>query len=67
MIGRGYTVKGAQIEMSMVAEGYYASESAYKVSKSLGINTSIIDAVYGILYLKKSPKKMFLRLTKKLS
>ena len=64
MIGRGYTVKGAQIEMSMIAEGYYASESAFKVSKKIESNTPIIDAVYQILYLKKSPKKTFKKLKK---
>ncbi|MDA9305735.1 NAD(P)H-dependent glycerol-3-phosphate dehydrogenase [Flavobacteriaceae bacterium] len=67
MIGRGYTVKGAQLEMNMVAEGYYACESAYKMSKSLGVNTPIIDAIYGVLYLKKSPRRMFQKLSKKLS
>jgi len=66
MIGRGYTVMGAQIEMSMIAEGYYASESAFKVSKKIESNTPIIDAVYQILYLKKSPKKTFKKLSKKL-
>lgn len=66
MIGRGYTVKGAQIEMSMIAEGYYASESAFKVSKKIESNTPIVDAVYQILYLKKSPKKTFKKLSKKL-
>ena len=66
MIGRGYTVKGAQIEMSMIAEGYYTSESAFKVSKKIGSNTPIIDAVYQVLYLKKSPKKTFKKISKKL-
>ena len=66
MIGRGYTVKGTQIEMSMIAEGNYASESAFKVSKKIESNTPIIDAVYQILYLKKSPKKTFKKLSKKL-
>ena len=66
MIGRGYTVKGTQIEMSMIAEGYYASESAFKVSKKIESNTPIIDAVYQILYLKRSPKKTFKKLSKKL-
>lgn len=66
MIGRGYTVKGTQIEMSMIAEGYYASESAFKVSKKIESNTPIIDAVYQILYIKKSPKKTFKKLSKKL-
>ena len=67
MIGRSYTVKGAQMEMSMVAEGYYASKSAFKVSQKIKTNTPIIDSVFQILYLKKSPKKIFEKLTKKLS
>ena len=68
MIGRGYTEKGAQMEMSMVAEGYCASKSAFKVSQKIKTNSPIIDSsVYYILYLKKSPKKIFKKLTKKLS
>ena len=67
MIGRGYTEKGAQMEMSMVAEGYCASKSAFKVSQKIKTNTPIIDSVFQILYLKKSPKKIFEKLTKKLS
>ncbi|NNK81934.1 MAG: glycerol-3-phosphate dehydrogenase [Flavobacteriaceae bacterium] len=65
MIGKGYTVKSAQMEMSMVAEGYYATKSAYllnqkSVKKS---RTPIIDAVYAILYQGKNPKKVFKKLT----
>ena len=67
MIGRGYSVKGAQMEINMVAEGYYASEPAYILNKSIGNNSPIIDTVYGILYLHKSPKKSFLKLSKKLT
>ena len=43
MIGKGYTVKSAMFEMSMVAEGYYASESAYKIKEKNGTITPIID------------------------
>ncbi|MEZ4852973.1 NAD(P)H-dependent glycerol-3-phosphate dehydrogenase [Flavobacterium sp.] len=66
MIGKGYTVKSAQMEMSMVAEGYYASKSAYKLNQEYGAKTPIIDAVYAILYENKEPKKVFKKLTEKL-
>lgn len=66
MIGKGYTVKSAQMEMSMVAEGYYATESAYKIKEESGAKTPIINAVYGILYQGKEPKKVFKKLAEKL-
>ena len=66
MIGKGYTVKSAQMEMSMVAEGYYATESAYKIVQQTGAKTPIINAVYGILYQGKEPKKVFKKLAEKL-
>ena len=70
MIGKGYTVKSAQLEMSMVAEGYYATKSAYILNNKRTENkakTPIINAVYGILYENKEPKKVFKKLTDKLS
>jgi len=65
MIGKGYTVKSAQMEMSMVAEGYYATKSAYLLNQKSEkkSRTPIIDAVYMILYQKKNPKKVFKKLT----
>ena len=66
MIGKGYTVKSAQMEMSMIAEGYYAAESAYKINEKLGAKTPIIDAVYEVLYKGKDAKKTFAKLTEKL-
>lgn len=66
MIGKGYTVKSAQMEMSMVAEGYYAAKSAYKLNQEYGAKTPIIDAVYQILYEGKEAKKVFAKLTEKL-
>ncbi len=63
MIGKGYTVKSAMIEMSMVAEGYYATKSAYKIKEKNGAKTPIIDTIYRILYDHKDPKKEFLKLT----
>lgn len=66
MIGKGYTVKSAQMEMSMIAEGYYATKSAYKMNQIIGAKTPIIDAVYKVLYAKKEAKDEFLKLTNKL-
>ncbi len=67
MVGKGYTVKSAQMEMNMVAEGYYATKSAYLLNENLGAKTPIIDAVYDILYNNKDPKKVFKKLTDKLN
>lgn len=68
MIGKGYTVKSAQMEMNMVAEGYYATKSAQQLHEKNAkkAQVPIINAVYEILYLGKSPKKVFRRLTEKL-
>jgi glycerol-3-phosphate dehydrogenase (NAD(P)+) len=63
MIGKGYTVKSAMMEMSMIAEGYYATKSAYKINKKNKARTPILDAVYNVLYKRKSAKKEFNKLT----
>ena len=69
MIGKGYTVKSAQMEMNMIAEGYYAAKSAYHINQKKGGNkarTPIINAVYKILYEHKNPKKVFSKLVGRL-
>jgi len=66
MIGKGYTVKSAMMEMSMVAEGYYATKSAYKLNQGYGAKTPIIDAVYAVLYEGKNAKTVFKKLTESL-
>ena len=66
MIGKGYTVKSAMMEMSMVAEGYYAAKSAWELNQKYEAKTPIIDAVHAILYEGKDAKKIFKKLTEKL-
>lgn len=66
MIGKGYTVKSAQMEMSMIAEGYYATKSAWTINKKNKAKTPIINSVYSILYENKNPKKVFKKLVEKL-
>jgi glycerol-3-phosphate dehydrogenase (NAD(P)+) len=55
MIGKGYTVKSAQLEMNMVAEGYYAVNCLHQVNKQYNVSMPICDAVYAILYQKRPP------------
>lgn len=66
MIGKGYTVKSAQMEMSMVAEGYYATKSAWALNQEYKAKTPILDAVYQVLYEGKEAKQVFKKLTEKL-
>lgn len=66
MLGKGYTVRSAQLEMSMIAEGYYATKSAYKINEDKRARTPILNAVYSILYDNKNPKKVFKKLADKL-
>lgn len=68
MIGKGYTVKSAQMEMSMIAEGYYATKSAYDLmqKREQKSKTPIIHAVYDILYKNANAKQVFKKLTDQL-
>jgi glycerol-3-phosphate dehydrogenase (NAD(P)+) len=67
MIGKGYTVKSAMIEMNMVAEGYYAVKSLIKMNEKHGADIPITKAVYRILYEKNAPKVEMFLLTDQLS
>ena len=65
MIGMGYSVKAAQTEMEMVAEGYYGTKAIWLANQDTKVDLPIVEAVYQILYNRKSPKNTIKELTKK--
>lgn len=67
MIGKGYPVRAAQLDLNMIAEGYYAAKSIFEINKKYKVDMPISEAVYKILYENASPKKEMALLTTKLS
>jgi glycerol-3-phosphate dehydrogenase (NAD(P)+) len=67
MIGKGYTVRSAQLEMNMIAEGYYAARLIRMVRKEHEVKMPIANAVYKVLYEGKSPKNAMAKLAEKLN
>jgi glycerol-3-phosphate dehydrogenase (NAD(P)+) len=67
MIGRGYTVKAAKIELGMVAEGYFAVKSVYEMMQNHQTNMPIVNAVYNVLYKGNNCREEMELLQNKLS
>ena len=67
MLGKGYSVKMAQLEMNMIAEGYYAVKCVHEINQKYKVEMPIVDAVYNIVYEKIAPAIEIRLLTDKLS
>ncbi len=66
MIGKGYSVKSAELEMSMIAEGYYSVKCIKEINEKFGVQMPITEAVYNILYERYSPILEFQLLSEQL-
>ena len=56
MLGKGYSVKNAQLEMNMIAEGYYAVKCVCEINKKYNVHIPITNAVNNIIYNNKNAK-----------
>lgn len=64
MLGKGYSMMSAQIEMQMIAEGYYGAKCIHEINKTLNVEIPIADAVYQVLYENEAPAMAMEQLTK---
>ncbi len=69
MIGKGYSVKAAKMEMEMVAEGYYGTKCIYEINSrpELRVDMPILDCMYDILYRDVSAREAFTRMSETFS
>ena len=67
MLGKGYSVKQAQLEMNMIAEGYYAVKCVFEINKRHRVHMPITDAVYNIVYKGSNVRKEIVNLSNQLA
>ncbi|MDD6211055.1 MAG: NAD(P)H-dependent glycerol-3-phosphate dehydrogenase [Bacteroidales bacterium] len=65
MIGKGYSVKSVLMELEMVAEGYYGTKCIKEINETYQADMPIVEAIYKILYEKRSAQAIIRNLTKK--
>lgn len=67
MIGKGYSIQAARMEMEQTAEGYYGTKCIYEINKKYGVDMPILNAVHAILYEKQSPRRAIIDMAPKLN
>ena len=63
MIGKGYSVKTAQLEMEMIAEGYFGAKCIKEINTRYNVDMPILDTLHSILYERKSAVPAIRKLT----
>lgn len=66
MIGKGYSVRSSQLEMEMIAEGYFGTKCIHEINEAIGVEMPILDACYNILYDRIAPNIEIKLLTEKI-
>ena len=66
MIGKGYAVSSAKMELNMIAEGYYSAACIHHINQQWNVEMPIVDTVYEILYQGKSPAATIRKILDKL-
>lgn len=66
MLGKGYTVKSAQMEMNMIAEGFYATKTMKEINDNVQADMPILNAVYDIIYKHAPARRVMKELTSKI-
>jgi glycerol-3-phosphate dehydrogenase (NAD(P)+) len=64
MIGKGYSVRAAELEMNMVAEGYNACKCIMAINENIGVHLPIVTAIYKILWEGADPAASFKEMEK---
>jgi glycerol-3-phosphate dehydrogenase (NAD(P)+) len=64
MIGKGYSVRAAELEMNMVAEGYNACKCIMAINENIGVDLPLITAIYKILWEGANPAEAFKEIEK---
>lgn len=67
MLGKGYSVASAQLEMNMIAEGFYATESVHLLCQEMQIQMPIVEAVYNVIYGNQSAGVIFKKLASEIN
>jgi glycerol-3-phosphate dehydrogenase (NAD(P)+) len=67
MLGKGYSVRQAQLEMNMVAEGYYAVKCVYEINRQHKVHMPITEAVYNIIYNNRNVRQEIEKLSEQLT
>lgn len=67
MLGKGYSVSSAQLEMNMIAEGYYAADSVFHMAQELQVTVPVIEAVHKVVHQHQAAGPVFSKLASGLS